>query len=142
MKLGEHQDEYAWILPNDITERLEIDGKNTEEYLEIFGYLPEGAEIENVIDSAYGLYLKVIITEKYMNLRIYSNNKPTIDFKHLTAQKINLDGTEIERYSNENVDTYIWTNTEKMYRLYGDVDKTEMIKIIENMNYEKIEKFF
>ena len=139
---GENQDEYAWLLPNDITERLEIDVENGEEYLEIFGYLPEGIEIEKIVDSASSLYIKVNSFDKNVNLRVFENNKPTIDMEFENKRDVFLDDLKIEIYLNNNVETYIWNKNKRMYRLYGDIESTEIIKIIESINYEKVEKFF
>ncbi len=139
---GENQDEYAWILPNDISEMLEVDSASGDEYLKIFGYLPEGAKIEKALDSVSGLFIKIGIYDKYANLRIYSNNNPTIDLENLISKEILLNGRKIEVYFNDDIDVYVWTNELRMYRLYGNLNENEMKKIIEKINYEKIEIFF
>ena len=48
--------EYAWVLPNDVSEMLDHKVESGEEYLEIFGWLPEGAEVKrNRKLAAFGL---------------------------------------------------------------------------------------
>ena len=139
---GENQDEYAWILPNNITERLEVDNKSGEEYLKIFGYLPEGAKIEKVVDSESSLYLKIKVYEENFAFRIIKNDKPILDQENLIKKEINIGNTVVMLYSKDATDTFIWNIDEKTYRLFGKLDEKENLQIIENLNYKEIEKFF
>ena len=141
---GENQDEYAWRLPNDISEMLEVDGTSGEEYLEIFGYLPEGAKIEKVVDRESSFYLKFDINGTDFILRVLEKNNTIIDSESTIKKKIYSDNikTTILCYSKLDVDTYVWNDSQKIYRLYGYIEENEILKIIENINYEKIERFF
>ena len=139
---GENQDDYAWLLPNNITERLEVDGEDTEEYLEIFGYLPEGAKIEKVVDGDETLYVKFNIVNNNIFFRVHENNKTIIDIEDSMVNKIDLNDKSITCYSKDGVDTYVWVIDKKMYRIYGDIQEQEILRIIEKINYKKIGEIF
>lgn len=140
---GENQDEYAWILPNDISGMLEVDNNSGEQYLEIFGYLPEGTELEKVVANTSSLYIKVISVNGTFNFKVNKSlYNISTDSENVDKKEILIDNMKVNYYIMDNNRAFLWNNKESLCHLYGNLEYSEMISIIENIDYDKIEKYF
>ncbi len=130
--------EYAWVLPNDVSEILDHKVESGEEYLEIFGWLPEGAEVKVLKDNSEILHMRIIFGESFVNFKRYKK-----DF--YGATDIKEEKTEI--IINDKVVSYVamtgnhlfkWNDDTREYMMYGNIGYDKLLKITENLNYEKI----
>lgn len=130
--------EYAWVLPNDVSEMLDHKVESGEEYLEIFGWLPEGAEVKVLKNNSEILHMRIILNNQYVNFKMYNSN---------IGGATDIKGSKIEKVINNKTMSYIktaenhlftWRNKTKEYILYGNIEYIELLKIIEKLNYEKI----
>lgn len=135
---GDNQDEYAWVLPSDVSEMLDSEVENDEKYLEIFGWLPEGTKIESVNKNRYNVYITIANNEQKSVLKILDETgKTKADTENVEHEIAIIDSKEVLYTLKKEKHTFIWKN-ENDYILYGNFQYDEMLKIIENLNYKKI----
>ena len=140
---GGESGEYSWILPDDITEILENNGESVRgEDLTFFGYLPEKSVVktQEIVRNCY--YTKIKVDDKEIMFKVLCNSDRAIDIENTTEEKITIKEKEIFILEKDDVYSFIWYCDEKNYNLMGNLNKNDMIKIIENINYEKIEEIF
>lgn len=129
---------YAWLLKNDKTETIESTNSDYQEYMEAFGYLPDGFEIESVVSDSMNLYIKFKnLEEEEIILKVSHNINNAIDFKENYLKKIEKEKFEILFFEKEILDIFVWEYDEKEYYIYANNKFDEIIKMIENINFEK-----
>lgn len=139
---GGESGEYSWILPDDITGILENNPDDKMKYMKIFGYATEEYEIQEISSMAVSQYLKINVNDRNFFLRIYKDINQAIDVEEIMQKKLNINNIEILFLEKENFYSFVWEYNDRAFRLYGNLDFDEMVKIIENINYEEIEKVF
>lgn len=139
---GENQEDYAWHLRNDTTEILESNVENSGEYLEIFGYLPEGFEIKALYEN--NLRLRIVF-EDYQNeefyLKITKNITKAIDIEDKVYKEIQINNVKVMYTEEEGKNIFLWNYGNDEFYLYSGCDFTELNKFIENIDFEKFEEF-
>ena len=134
---GENQEDYAWHLRNDTTEILESNVENSGEYLEIFGYLPEGFEVKNITS---GMDRERIEIKNYDNmvisLRIIRNVNNAIDMKNNDGQIIYMNDMKIKYIKTKNQNIFLWNYNNNEYTLYSDIEFEVLYEILENIKFE------
>lgn len=129
---------YAWLLKNDKTETMESTNSDYQEYMEAFGYLPEGFEIESVVSDSIARYIKFKNpNEEEIILKINENFNNAVDFKGNYLKKIETSRYEVLFFERESLNIYVWQYNEKDYFIYTKCEFDEIIKMIENINFEK-----
>ncbi len=132
------RNDYAWLLNNDKTETMEGAHSDYEEYMEAFGYLPDGFEIESVVNDAIARFIKLKnLDGKEIILKINENFNNAVDFEEDYLKKIETAKFEVLFFERKTLNIYVWQYDEKDYFIYTKYEFDEIIKIIENMNFEK-----
>lgn len=129
--------EYAWVLPNDVSEMLDHKVESGEEYLEIFGWLPEGAEVKRNRKNSFSTYIELAVNEsEYIILKIINDdNNFEVDIEGTSDTLLFFENTQIMYFLKENKHSFTWKKGKDNYYLYGNLKYDVMIKIIENINY-------
>ena len=132
---GENQDDYAWFLKNDTTRLLESNVKNSDEYLEFFGYLPEGFEFKNIKTNKSG---KRIVIEnasgEEINLRIVNDINRAFDMENENGKIVYKNGVEIKYVKSENKNVFLWNINKN--ELYSEIDFEILYKVLENIKFQ------
>lgn len=140
---GDEMDDYAWGLRNDKTEILEAPKKNIDEYVNKFGYLPEGVQVSKVEDNPFYLYIQFEGEDnKNFIFKLTKKINNAIDMEETGFEKCDINDFEIMYVEKSGESTAIWFKNEKEYRLYGDIDWNETIGIISNIKYKEFEEKF
>ena len=133
---GENQDDYAWLLRNNTTEILESNGENSGEYMNLFGYLPEGFEIKDVI---YGKELERIIIKNNENkeiiLKVIKNVNRAVDMEDKYDKILYINNTEVKYTKVENKNVFFWNYNNVEYHLYSEIDFEILCEILKNIKY-------
>ena len=137
---------YSWVLYGDPDDLYDLrfgeknDGKSYK--ISFLKYLPKGYTISKIVNTGKSKYLKIENGNFKISFKVGELANNTIDNEEITSDIIFVDNKKI--YSNQKDDdiTFSWTNDEKMYTLYGNIEYDELIKVIENVDYEEIDKIF
>ena len=134
---GENQDDYAWLLKNDTTEILESNLENSGDYSDIFGYLPEGFEIKDVIEAKN--YERIEIKNqdnKEINFKIVKNVNRALDTKEENEKVLYIDGIEVKYTKFEKRNVFWWNNNNNEYQLYSEIDFEILYEILKNIKFK------
>jgi hypothetical protein len=127
--------EYAWVLPNDASEILEKKTVSGEEILEIFGWLPKGAEINVLKDTSGGTHILIFYDNKTLNFKIYDKNISIVSDIDAEDSGI-LINDKVVSYINTNENhCFVWNAGDRGYKMYGNIEYSEILKIIEELKY-------
>ena len=133
---GENQDDYAWLLRNNTTEILESNDENSGEYMNLFGYLPEGFEVKNVI---YGKDYERIEIKNSVNetidLKIIKNVNRAVDMEDENEKIIYINEIEVKYTKVENKNVFFWNYNNVEYHLYSEIDFEILCEILKNIKY-------
>lgn len=127
---------YAWVLPNDVSEMLNHKIESGDEFSGIFGWLPEGAEVKVLKDSSGGSHIIILVGSKNINFKIYDKNISIVsDIDKKNSEVIINDKIISYIKTNEN-HCFAWNDKERGYKMYGNVEYKEMVRVIGNLNFE------
>lgn len=133
---GENQDDYAWLLRNNTTEILESNGENSGEYMNLFGYLPEGFEVKNVIESKDAVHLEVKNDKnEEISLKIIKNVNRALDMEDENYEISYIEGTEIKYLKVGKQNVFIWNYDNSQYTLYSEISFESLHEILKNIKY-------
>lgn len=139
---GGESGEYSWILPNDTSSILKSNAENVNvEDLTFFGFLPDDCKVIEGFYSSNSYYVKLECNGKYISLKMSYETDRAIDVENIEFEKLIINQNDVFFLYKEGTNTFAWSYDNKNYDLHGNLNKDELIKIIENMNYEEIEKF-
>lgn len=133
---GENQDDYAWLLRNNTTEILESNDENSGEYMNLFGYLPEGFEVKNVIESKDAVHLEVKNDKnEEISLKIIKNVNRAVDMEDENEKIIYINEIEVKYTKVENKNVFFWNHINVEYHLYSEIDFEILCEILKNIKY-------
>lgn len=137
---------YSWIVYDDSGDsyKLNFDAqkKNTGKNYKItfFNYLPDGYTLIIKTNNSVNKYFQLeVISVKISE----SLSVKALDTEDTESEKININNIETTHYIKDDICSYTWFKDGYLFRFYGkNVENDEMIKIIENINYDEIDKIF
>lgn len=138
---GEKQEEHSWTLPNDTSEILENNPLENEEYINVFGYLPEGYIVDEIRITENSQYIKLKFANDDLTFKVSKSINQASDTEGMEVENIVIDDKNMI-FMKKNTNIFIWSDNVNGYRLYSELAKEELIKVIENINYDEIENFF
>ena len=134
---GEDMDEYAWGLRNNKTEILEAPRNNVDEYMEMFGYLPEGFRMVKNMEGQIWRYVEFKDeNNNNLNIKKRENSNGAIDMDDVEFEKRYINNIEITYVEKTDKKIAVWCIGENEYQLYGNIEWDEIKKIISNIKYE------
>lgn len=141
---------YSWIVYDDSGDsyKLNFDAqkKNTGKNYKItfFNYLPDGYTLIIKTNNSVNKYFQLESNEKVISVKISESlSVKALDTKDTESEKININNIETTHYIKDDICSYTWFKDGYLFRFYGkNVEDDEMIKIIENINYDEIDKIF
>lgn len=142
---------YSWIVYDDSGDsyKLNFDAqkKNTGKNYKItfFNYLPDDEYILNIkSDNDINKYFQLKSDKKTISAKISKDTSmKALDTENTESEKITINGININYYIKDNMCSYTWFKDDYLFRFYGkNVEDDEMTKIIENINYDEIDKIF
>lgn len=139
---GNNQDEYSRVLQSDISESLENKADENDKFIKFFNYLPNECKIIRATSTVVSEYVELEYEENKFSLKAYKNMNQAVDTESTQGEPVIINGKEIVFLEKDGMSSFIWSMNGRPYRLYGKIVFDEAIKIIENINYEEIEKSF
>lgn len=141
---------YSWIVYDDSGDsyKLNFDAqkKNTGKNYKItfFNYLPDGYTLIIKTNNSVNKYFQLESNEKVISVKISESlSVKALDTEDTESEKININNIETAHYVKDDICSYTWFKDGYLFRFYGkNVEGDEMIKIIENINYDEIDKIF
>lgn len=137
---------YSWILYGDPDDLYDLrfgeknDGKSYK--ISFLKYLPKGYTINKITNTSRSKYFKLENNNSkiYFKIIVASNN--TLDNEETGNDVIEINNRKIYCRQKENEITFSWNDNKLVYNLHGNIEYDELIKIIENIDYEEIDKIF
>lgn len=141
---------YSWIVYDDSGDsyKLNFDAqkKNTGKNYKItfFNYLPDGYTLIIKTNNSVNKYFQLESNGKVISVKISESlSVKALDTEDTESEKININNIETTHYIKDDICSYTWFKDGYLFRFYGkNVENDEMIKIIENINYDEIDKIF
>ena len=140
------KEKYSWISYGDPSETEGLVEKDDEYYKKIissiFGYIPEGYECEIKEYTPRVLRINLIGHEDVLTVKVSSTTNNAIDTERVDSEHIVINGVELTYYYTNGINLFTWNNDNCVYDLHSTASKEELIKIIENINYQEIKNIF
>lgn len=141
---------YSWIVYDDSGDsyKLNFDAqkKNTGKNYKItfFNYLPDGYTLIIKTNNSVNKYFQLESNGKVISVKISESlSVKALDTEDTESEKININNIETTHYIKDDICSYTWFKDGYLFKFYGkNVENDEMIKIIENINYDEIDKIF
>lgn len=141
---------YSWIVYDDSGDsyKLNFDAqkKNTGKNYKItfFNYLPDGYTLIIKTNNSVNKCFQLESNGKVISVKISESlSVKALDTEDTESEKININNIETTHYIKDDICSYTWFKDGYLFRFYGkNVENDEMIKIIENINYDEIDKIF
>lgn len=103
-----------------------------------FGYMPQGFMLEESKISRHHTYLYFSGNDKYFNLEMNKIDvKAALDTEHAEAENIDINGCEGVYVTKSDFNIVMWHNGVYIYRMASNMEKTEIIKIAQNIKIKK-----
>lgn len=145
----EKESDYSWIVYGDSGDSYELNfdaQKDTSKTYKItfLHYLPKKYTLTVNADNKKTKYFKLTNDEQIISVKISKeNNVKTIDTENIYNEKVVINGISMNHFSKDETCSYAWFKDDYLFRFYGkNIEHEEMTKIIENIDYDEIEKVF
>lgn len=140
---------YSWVVYGDSGDSYELNfdaqkDANKKYKITFLNYLPNGYTLKVNADNKKTKYFKLINREKIISVKISrEDNIKTLDTENVDNESIIINEIKMNHFSKENMCSYAWFKDDYLFRFYGEnIEHEEMTKIIENVDYDEIEKVF
>lgn len=141
--------DYSWVVYGDSGDSYELNfnaQKDASKKYKItfLNYLPDGYTLRVNADNKKTKYFKLIDGEKIISVKISKErNIKTLDTENVNNESVVINGIRMSHFLKENMCSYAWFKDDFLFRFYGEnIEHEEMTKIIENIDYDEIEKVF
>lgn len=115
---------------------IDFDGKGSNSYNSDginFKYIPEGFVLTQK-DGSAGLYLKFENDTYYFDFEMGDvTENISIDTESANIEKISINAQEAIYSENDNHNILVWHDEKFTYRMIGNLDRSSMLKIAENI---------
>lgn len=145
----EKESEYSWVVYGDSGDSYELNfdaqrDVNKKYKITFMNYLPDGYTLSINVDNKRIKYFKLKNDNKEISVKISKEvNLKTLDTENADSEEDIINGITMAHYSKKDTCSYAWFKDNYLFRFYGEnVEHEEMTKIIENINYDEIEKVF
>lgn len=134
--------DYSWVAYGDERDLEElVDDSNKDEYdISFLGYVPEGFKVNKYEVTPKTLYVRLRKDDKEIIFRISNITNRALDTEETETVHEIINGMDTLFILKDNDKRYIWNVNDSIYDLSGNISKEDLVKIIENIDYEKIEK--
>jgi len=106
----------------------------SDEYISL-GYVPDGLSLESADYGELGSVWCFANGVDYFVLSMESiNSNHSFDTENGTAENLQINGNDGVYISTPDVNTLFWGDLNAIYTMTGNLDKSVMIKIAENVN--------
>ncbi len=140
---------YSWVVYGDSGDSYELNfdaQKDASKKYKItfLNYLPNGYTLKVNIDNKKSKYFELRKDDKMISVKMSKdNNIKMVDTENVYSENILFDGITMNHFAKDETCSYTWFKDEYLFRFYGkNVEHEEMTKIIENVDYDEIEKIF
>lgn len=140
---------YLWVVYGDSGDSYELNfdtqKKTNRKYrITFFDYLPSGYTLNIKSNNNINKYFQLKSDTKIISAKISKDtNMKALDTENTKSEKVTIDGINVNYYIKDNMCSYTWFKDDYLFRFYGkNVEDDEMTKIIENINYDEIDKIF
>lgn len=140
---------YSWVVYGDSGDSYELNfdtqKKTNRKYrITFFDYLPSGYTLNIKSNNNINKYFQLKSDTKIISAKISKDtNMKALDTENTKSEKVTIDGINVNYYIKDNMCSYTWFKDDYLFRFYGkNVEDDEMTKIIENINYDEIDKIF
>lgn len=140
---------YSWVVYGDSGDSYELNfdaqkDVNKKYKITFMNYLPDGYTLRVNADNKKTKYFKLIDGEKIISVKISKErNIKTLDTENVNNESVVINGIRMSHFLKENMCSYAWFKDDFLFRFYGEnIEHEEMTKIIENIDYDEIEKVF
>lgn len=140
---------YSWVIYGDSGDSYELNfdtqKKTNRKYkITFFDYLPSGYTLNIKSNNNINKYFQLKSDTKIISAKISKDtNMKALDTENTESEKITIDGINVNYYFKDDMSSYTWFKDDYLFRFYGkNVEDDEMTKIIENINYDEIDKIF
>lgn len=141
--------DYSWVVYGDSGDSYELNFNaqkdvNKKYKITFMNYLPDGYTLSINVDNKRIKYFKLKNDNKEISVKISKEvNLKTLDTENADSEEDIINGIAMAHYSKKDTCSYAWFKDNYLFRFYGEnVEHEEMTKIIENINYDEIEKVF
>lgn len=145
----EKESEYSWVVYGDSGDSYELNfnvqkDKDKTYKITFLDYLPDGYTLKVNVDNKRIKYFKLKNDNKEISVKISKEvNLKTLDTENADSENIVFNGINMSHFAKEETCSYAWFKDDYLFRFYGkNIEHEEMTKIIENINYDEIEKVF
>lgn len=108
-------------------------GVYSDEYVTL-NYVPEGFKLAENNSDRRSLYLNFTNGEQYFQVTVNeSDAKSSVDTEAGSRETVMVNGYEATYTTNHNIDSVTWHVNEYVYRVLGNIEKEELLKIAENL---------
>lgn len=145
----EKESEYSWVVYGDSGDSYELNfnvqkDKDKTYKITFLDYLPEGYTLSVNADNKKSKYFELSNGKSMISVKISKeSNIKAIDTENVYSENILFNGITMNHFAKDETCSYTWFKDEYLFRFYGkNIEHEEMKKIIENINYDEIEKVF
>ena len=97
-------------------------------------YIPEGFKLELNNSTDKTVYLQFTNKDYYFDIIVNRiDGRTSMDTENGIAETIDVNGVDGVYTSNENINSLIWHNDDYSFRVIGNIQKEELIKIANNV---------
>lgn len=141
---------YSWVVYGDSGDSYELNfgtkKKNNKKCkITFLNYLPNGYTLDVKSDNEINKYFHLKGNNNCdILIKISKNsNLKALDTENASNEKVIVSGIEMNYYAKGNMCSYAWLKDSYLFRFYGkNIEEYEMTKIVENIDYDEIEKIF
>lgn len=145
----EKESEYSWVVYGDSGDSYELNfnvqkDKDKTYKITFLDYLPDGYTLSVNADNKKSKYFELSNGKSMISVKISKeSNIKAIDTENVYSENILFNGITMNHFAKDETCSYTWFKDEYLFRFYGkNIEHEEMTKIIENINYDEIEKVF
>ena len=111
--------------------------------VDFLGYVPEGFEVSEVVkDKPFSRLIALKKYENVLTIRITKESSKAMDTENQELIKIKIGNKKMYQTQKNNDTIIILENNGYVFKVLGTAEYKEIIKVIENINYEKVENIF
>lgn len=140
---------YLWVVYGDSGDSYELNfdaQKDASKKYKItfLNYLPDGYTLSINVDNKKIKYFELRKADIMISVKISKeNNIKMVDTEDVDSENIVFNGINMSHFAKDETCSYAWFKDDYLFRFYGkNIEHEEMTKIIENVDYDEIEKVF
>lgn len=140
---------YSWVVYDDSGDEYKLNFETSKNEIRnckitFLDYLPAEYTLTVNMNNEKTKYFKLSNNEKTISVKISKEvNMKALDTEATSYLNAVISNIDMNYFSKDNICSYTWYKDNYLFRFYGEnVENSEIVKVIENINYEEIEKIF